>query len=48
MADLGALAAGLRERGIALCIDLVLNHTAREHEWARMAQAGTRLTGRCT
>jgi amylosucrase len=40
MADLEALAAGLREQGIALCIDLVLNHTAREHEWARMALAG--------
>jgi amylosucrase len=25
---------------MALCIDLVLNHTAREHEWARKAQAG--------
>ncbi len=40
MADLETLAAGLRERGIALCIDLVLNHTAREHEWARQAAAG--------
>jgi amylosucrase len=42
MADLEALAAGLRERGIALCIDLVLNHTAREHEWACKALAGER------
>ena len=40
MADLEALAGDLRERGIALCIDLVLNHTAREHEWARKALAG--------
>ncbi|MGH3068640.1 MAG: alpha-amylase family glycosyl hydrolase [Streptosporangiaceae bacterium] len=40
VADLEALAAGLHDRGIALCIDLVLNHTAREHEWARKAQAG--------
>ena len=40
MADLVALAAELHERGIALCIDLVLNHTAREHEWARKALAG--------
>jgi amylosucrase len=40
MADLEALAADLHERGIALCIDLVLNHTAREHEWARKALAG--------
>jgi amylosucrase len=40
MADLEALAGDLRERGIALCVDLVLNHTAREHEWARKAVAG--------
>ena len=40
MADLQALAGDLHERGVALCIDLVLNHTAREHEWARKALAG--------
>ncbi len=40
MADLQALAGDLHERGIALCVDLVLNHTAREHEWARKAVAG--------
>ena len=40
MADLQALAGALHERGIALCVDLVLNHTAREHEWARKAVAG--------
>ncbi len=40
MADLQALAGDLHERGIALCIDLVLNHTAQEHEWARKAVAG--------
>ncbi len=40
MADLDALTADLHERGIALCIDVVLNHTAREHEWARKALAG--------
>ena len=40
MADLQALAGDLHERGMALCIDLVLNHTAREHEWARKALAG--------
>jgi amylosucrase len=40
MADLQALAGNLHERGIALCIDLVLNHTAQEHEWARKAMAG--------
>ncbi len=40
MAELQALAADLHERGMVLCIDLVLNHTAREHEWARKAAAG--------
>jgi amylosucrase len=40
MDDLGALAADLRSTGIALCVDVVLNHTAREHGWARAAMAG--------
>ncbi|MBP6016885.1 MAG: hypothetical protein KA586_09205 [Candidatus Promineofilum sp.] len=40
MADLSALAAELRVNGISLCIDLVCNHTAKEHEWARWAVAG--------
>ncbi|MEP7025690.1 MAG: alpha-amylase family glycosyl hydrolase [Actinomycetota bacterium] len=40
MDELEALTAELHERGIAVCIDLVLNHTAREHEWARKALAG--------
>ena len=39
MTDLQALAGDLHERGIALCVDLVLNHTAREHEWARKVAA---------
>ncbi len=38
--DLRALTARLRSRGISLCLDLVLNHVAREHEWARRARAG--------
>ncbi len=40
MADLADLAAELRANGISLCIDLVCNHTAREHEWAQRAVAG--------
>jgi amylosucrase len=40
MDDLEELARRLHERGIALCVDLVLNHTAQEHEWARKAVAG--------
>ncbi len=38
--DLEELAAGLRGRGISLCLDLVLNHVAREHDWAERARAG--------
>ncbi len=40
MEDLKALATDLRERGISLCVDLVVNHTAKEHEWAKRAMAG--------
>ena len=40
IADLEELAGQLHDRDIALCVDLVLNHTAREHEWARKAAAG--------
>ncbi len=38
--DFKAVAKELRGRGISLCIDLVLNHTAKEHEWAEKAKAG--------
>ena len=38
--DLRALTEVLRGRGISLCLDLVLNHVAREHEWARQARDG--------
>ena len=40
MDDLRALAADLRAAGISLCVDVVLNHTAREHAWAQAALAG--------
>lgn len=40
MDDLRALATDLRRAGISLVLDLVLNHVAREHEWARRARAG--------
>jgi amylosucrase len=40
MADLEQVAAALRTRGMNLCIDLVLNHTAKEHDWAMRARAG--------
>ncbi|MGO4598345.1 alpha-amylase family protein [Terrabacter sp. 2RAF25] len=38
--DLRSLASDLRAQGISLVLDLVLNHVAREHEWARRARAG--------
>lgn len=40
MGDLERLASALHARDTALCVDLVLNHTAREHAWARKALAG--------
>src|SRR5215213_7523473 len=38
--DLRDLATTLRARGISLTLDLVLNHVAAEHEWAKAARAG--------
>ncbi len=38
--DLDALTARLREAGISLCADLVLNHTADDHHWAIAARHG--------
>lgn len=40
MADLAELAAALRQNGVSLCIDLVCNHTAKEHAWAQAALQG--------
>lgn len=39
-ADLDALTTRLRDAGISLCADLVLNHTADDHRWALAARAG--------
>jgi len=38
--DLRDLATTLRQHGISLCLDLVLNHVAAEHEWAVRAREG--------
>lgn len=38
--DLAVLADALHEAGIALTLDLVLNHVAREHAWAQAARGG--------
>lgn len=40
MDDLEALAADLRDRDMGLILDVVCNHTAREHAWAAAARAG--------
>jgi amylosucrase len=40
MADFEGVTAALRARGISVCIDLVLNHTAKEHAWAKKAAKG--------
>lgn len=40
MADLEDTITAARDRGMSVCIDLVLNHTAREHDWAARARAG--------
>ena len=40
MDDLSKLAADCHKRGIAVCLDFVMNHTSEDHEWARRARAG--------
>ena len=40
MADLEDLTAALREAGISLCSDLILNHVADDHPWAQGAKTG--------
>ncbi|MCI9666823.1 MAG: amylosucrase [Angelakisella sp.] len=38
--DLQSLTAAMRRRGMSLCLDFVINHTADTHEWAMRAKAG--------
>ncbi len=40
MADFEAATRAARARGISVCVDLVINHTAKEHDWALKARAG--------
>ena len=40
MEDFEEVSAALRKRGISVCVDLVLNHTAKEHAWAQAAARG--------
>ena len=40
MAEFQQVTLAFRAAGISPCIDMVLNHTAKEHEWAQKAMAG--------
>ena len=40
MEDLADLADACHDKGIAVCLDFVMNHTSEDHEWARRAKAG--------
>ena len=40
MQDLADLADDCHARGIALCLDFVMNHTSEDHPWALRAKAG--------
>ena len=40
MEDLASLTKKLHDHGISLTLDLVLNHVAKEHDWAEKAKAG--------
>ena len=38
--DVSALAEDMHKRGMLLALDVVVNHTSDEHEWAQQARAG--------
>ena len=40
MEDLADLAGACHEKGMAVCLDFVMNHTSEDHEWAKRAKAG--------
>lgn len=40
MAEFQNTALMLRAAGMSTCIDMVLNHTAKDHEWAQKARSG--------
>jgi amylosucrase len=42
LGDLRAVATSLRKRNMLLTLDVVVNHTSNEHEWATRARAGER------
>lgn len=42
MEDLAELASKAHDKGMALCLDFVMNHTSRKHEWALKALEGSK------
>lgn len=40
LADLDDLVRNMKKRGMLLALDVVVNHTSNEHEWAAKARAG--------
>jgi len=38
--DIAALSESMRKRGMLLTLDVVVNHTSNEHEWAQKAREG--------
>lgn len=40
MNDLANLAEKCHSKGMSICLDFVMNHTSRQHEWAKKAMAG--------
>ncbi|HYG32648.1 MAG TPA: alpha-amylase family glycosyl hydrolase, partial [Methylophilaceae bacterium] len=38
--DLDALSSNMKKRGMLLALDVVVNHTSNEHEWAQRARRG--------
>ncbi|MBQ2833018.1 MAG: alpha-amylase family protein [Clostridia bacterium] len=40
MEDLASLADECHEKGMAVCLDFVMNHTSEDHAWAKRARAG--------
>lgn len=40
MEDLTAMASNMRQRDILLVLDVVVNHTSNEHDWAQRAREG--------
>ena len=40
MEDLARLTDECHDKGMAVCLDFVMNHTSEDHEWAKRARAG--------